>query len=528
MLLAVIVLVPLLIDRARMINTDQAERIEAANQQVLALARQGAEAQREAVISARAFLQAAAHAQATFAGSPHACDGFLADMAAHVSWKTFSVATPDGRVVCASPPEAVGFDISDRIYFQQALRTGTYVVSDYAVGRLNAEPMMVAVFPRRAGDGSIDAVLVGVFDAAWTARLAGTAARHKGAALLMVDGDGTVVTHHPQEDVWIGRQFKDHPLVRALLARPEGVVTENGLDGVRRVFGFVQLPGTETRLAVGLDKGEVLAPVTRETRYAYLWLGALGLTLLLAIWVGSDRLIVRPIRSLAHVAERFGRGQYDAGAMGQRWAAEFLPLVTAFDQMAAKIIARGNEARTMTERLSELATTDELSGLANRRAFESALAAEWKRAQMRDEPIALAMIDVDHFKAFNDQYGHLGGDDCLRILGSVFAGATRTDLDLAARYGGEEFALLLPGLDLRAATRVAERLRAAVADRGLPHVDTSSGCVTVSVGVASLRPPPGAGAHVLVEAADAALYAAKHRGRNTVVAHDAMTLSLAS
>jgi diguanylate cyclase (GGDEF)-like protein len=168
-----------------------------------------------------------------------------------------------------------------------------------------------------------------------------------------------------------------------------------------------------------------------------------------------------------------------------------------------------------------------LSGLANRRAFDAALAAEWKRAQMRGDSIALAMIDVDHFKAYNDHYGHVGGDECLRNLGAIFAEAVRTDLDLAARYGGEEFALLLPGVDLNEAIVMGARLRAAVADRCLPHATAPSGQVTVSIGIAAMRPPLGAGSHVLVEAADAALYAAKRR-RNTVVAHDAMTLSLAS
>jgi diguanylate cyclase (GGDEF)-like protein len=188
--------------------------------------------------------------------------------------------------------------------------------------------------------------------------------------------------------------------------------------------------------------------------------------------------------------------------------------------MADKILARSDQARAMNERLSELATTDDLSGLANRRAFDAALAAEWRRAELRGELLALAMIDADHFKSYNDHYGHVAGDACLRTLGEVFATAVRTDIDLAARYGGEEFALLLPGTNSTAANAVAERLRAAVEARCLTHAWAPSGHVTVSIGVASLRPVPGEGSHILVEAADAALYAAKHGGRNTVVVHD--------
>jgi diguanylate cyclase (GGDEF)-like protein len=263
-------------------------------------------------------------------------------------------------------------------------------------------------------------------------------------------------------------------------------------------------------------------------RYAYLQLAAIAAMLLLTIWIGGNRFIVRPIRLLALLAERFGHGEYEMHTARRRWAAEFIPLVAALDEMAAKILARRAEARMMTERLNELATKDELSGLANRRAFDVALEAEWKRAQLRGEPVALAMIDTDHFKSFNDHYGHVGGDACLRVLGQLLAGAVRTDLDLAARYGGEEFALLLPGMELAAARKVAEQLRKTIEDRRLPHIKAPSGHVTVSIGVASLRPILGEQAQVLVEAADAALYDAKRHGRNTVVAYEPLTVLLAS
>src|SRR5262249_29463513 len=161
-------------------------------------------------------------------------------------------------------------------------------------------------------------------------------------------------------------------------------------------------------------------------------------------------------------------------------------------------------------------------------AFDATLEVEWNRAQARGHLLALAMIDADHFKSFNDHYGHVSGDACLRALGENLAAMVRTETDLAARYGGEEFALLLPGMDSNAALKVAERLRKAIEDRCLPHAKAPCGHVTVSIGVASLRPQPGEPAQFLVEAADAALYAAKRRGRNQTVAHEAVTFPLAS
>src|SRR5262249_32115656 len=185
------------------------------------------------------------------------------------------------------------------------------------------------------------------------------------SAVLVVNGEGSVLAHHPDAPNWAGRDFREHALVRAMLAQPEGVTIVNGLDGARRVFGFVRLPGTETRLAIGLEEGEVLQSVSREMRYAYLQLTVIGVILILAMWVGGDRLIVRPIRLLALLAERFGRGEYEMHGLRRRWAAEFVPLVAALDDMAAKIVARRDEARVITQPLNELATRDELSRLAN-------------------------------------------------------------------------------------------------------------------------------------------------------------------
>jgi diguanylate cyclase (GGDEF)-like protein len=529
-LLAIAVLAPLMVDRVRDIEADRGERIKAAHQHTLGLARQGSEGQKEIVISARAFLQVAARAHATFAATPDSCDRFLADIALQVPWmRSFSVAGRDGHVMCSSNREAVGLDISDRVYFQQVLRTGNYVLSDYTVGRVNSTPMIVAGFPQWGPDGAVEAVMVGVIDSLWISRLASATAERPRAAVLMVDGQGTVLSHQPDSATWSGRQFRDHPLVRSMLSQPEGVVTAAGLDGVRRVFGFVQLPGTDTRLAVGVDESEILQRVSREMLRAYGEVGIIAVFVLALIWFGGERLIVRPIRLLALTAERVGRGEYETRVGNRRWATEFMPLVTALDDMATRIAARRAETRAMTDRLSELAAKDDLSGLANRRAFDRRIDSEWLHAMTREQPLALLMIDTDHFKAFNDHYGHLAGDGCLKALGELLAASVQTELDFAARYGGEEFAMLLPGLDVASAMHVAEQLRVTVEKRDLEHAAAPRGHVTVSIGVASLRPTPGTPAHALIEAADAALYAAKRRGRNTAVAHEgAKALSLAS
>jgi diguanylate cyclase (GGDEF)-like protein len=162
--------------------------------------------------------------------------------------------------------------------------------------------------------------------------------------------------------------------------------------------------------------------------------------------------------------------------------------------------------------------TDPLTQLANRRCFDETLSHEWLRALAAGNPLCLIMIDIDHFKAFNDRYGHVMGDDCLRKVGAVLRAETRPS-NLVARYGGEEFAVILTDTLSDAAVAVAHRLREAVQHQKIPHEGAGPGAiVTISVGLASICPTKGENGRLLIEEADRALYAAKHAGRNCVSA----------
>ena len=138
------------------------------------------------------------------------------------------------------------------------------------------------------------------------------------------------------------------------------------------------------------------------------------------------------------------------------------------------------------------------------------------------------MIDIDHFKLFNDRYGHVRGDACLRAVGETLSLVALEDVAVVARYGGEEFALLLPGLDVGRTIALAEEARRAIEDLLMTHADAPCGVITISIGVELLVPASNQTAADLVEAADRALYDAKRRGRNTVVAHSPLLLSAAS
>lgn len=195
-----------------------------------------------------------------------------------------------------------------------------------------------------------------------------------------------------------------------------------------------------------------------------------------------------------------------------------VPLNGAARQNHYVVVHRNiTERKRAEDALRQLSLTDELTGLDNRRHFDRFLSTEWRRCRRAREPLALLLIDVDHFKPFNDLYGHVAGDECLAKLGGLLRRFARRPGDLAVRYGGEEFALILSGTDESGACTVAERLVRAVRELAIPHeASAAAPVITVSVGIASGRPDAGGSPADLLAAADAALYEAKEAGRNRV------------
>lgn len=190
------------------------------------------------------------------------------------------------------------------------------------------------------------------------------------------------------------------------------------------------------------------------------------------------------------------------------------------------LIAVVETLRDMTDQkraeatLKTLATSDGLTGLSNRRSFDQTLSMEWSRAQRTRKPMSLLLVDVDHFKLYNDLHGHQRGDECLRVVASLLGRTTRP-ADLCARYGGEEFALILPETDHEVACRIAERLRDGLARLKLEHGAAGAGPhVTLSIGVATQVHDEYLGCDWLIKQADQALYAAKHSGRDCFVSAD--------
>jgi len=185
------------------------------------------------------------------------------------------------------------------------------------------------------------------------------------------------------------------------------------------------------------------------------------------------------------------------------------------DEAFRKLEALTHELEARNAELARLSAVDGLTGVGNRRSFDTTLENEWKRAARERTTLSLVLIDVDFFKRYNDAYGHLAGDDCLRKVARALAGVVNRPADTVSRYGGEEFAVLLPATHGAGAAGVGESMRVAVENLKLEHrASDIAGHVTLSLGVATRIPPAGSSPEELITSADQALYEAKRQGRN--------------
>lgn len=296
------------------------------------------------------------------------------------------------------------------------------------------------------------------------------------------------------------------PALRELQRAESTAVSFRTADGLEVVGAVAPVPSSDWSAVAAIPASSAFKDIRR--------LGvatAVLLVVLLAV-VGSlaytlGLLIVRPLDRLTLAANRVADGDLDVD-VPVSGGGELTHLARVFNDMVGRLRA----TRAELERLS---VTDELTGLANRRLLMTELEREVRRSERHENPLAILMLDVDHFKNFNDTHGHRAGDAVLKRLANTLKKCVR-DVDTVARYGGEEFLVMLPEIPATEVARVAERIRAASeADRFTPEGSSTALSVTVSVGVA-VYPESGRTADALIEAADQALYRSKESGRNRV------------
>ncbi len=525
-LLALILVAPLMLERTRSLEDARNKQIALAYAEFSSLAQHSADDQREVISSVEAILKSAAYLRASTEGASRSCDILRASLPANLPWiRSLMIVGKDGRVQCSTRDTLVGRDLSDRRALNEARETRGFVFSDFLLTKSDHEPIMLAAFPVSAINDKEDSVIAAAVKLDWMSGIMSNLGGRPGILAVLVDSVGTVLAAPADQASLIGRPLDDVPQLSVLAANainPDQAASSLSFaaaDGSKRTVSFAPIPGTASRLILSIDEAEVSATINREIRTAYLQLGFVCLFVLLGALIAAEKIIIQPIEMMATMATRFGQGDWSVRAARNRLPAEFIPLARAFNAMAAQLGQREHELVASNDRLTVMASIDMLSGLANRRGFQSRLDFEWMKAQQYDGELSLLMIDVDHFKMFNDTYGHPEGDACLSRLGETLAGIATEIMGFAGRYGGEEFCLLLPNTGAKRALAIGEMVRAAIQDLAIPHTTSGYQTVTGSVGVACTRPNATQRPGDLIEAADAALYAAKHRGRNTVVEH---------
>ncbi len=434
------------------------------------------------------------------------------------------IVSRSGIVLCASNGRGIGTDLSDRPYIGWARQQDSLAVGEPLIARTTGT--LVLPVARRlsaaamlSGRDDEPAIVAAALDLDGLARRIGEAVGERDALtssaseVLLIDRENRIVAAWPEGN----RRGETLPL---------GVITVGSagqVDAIVDPSGPVMLASAGPNLPGGIRVivSEPLSEVTRsaDRRFAQMLLMMGGVALFggLVATLTARRLIVSPLQALTRSAEALEQGSVTASLPFRPTLRELATLKRAFDRMAEEVLRRESSLQEANAQLADLAQRDALTGVANRRAFEAALSQAWERGRRSGEPVGLVLLDVDHFKAFNDTYGHLEGDRCLARVAGALASLPLRQNDLVARLGGEEFVILLPGADTAGAATVGERARSAVADLLLLHEASPHGIVTVSVGAAAAVPARLGAAKSLVAAADRAAYAAKAGGRNRVV-----------
>ena len=359
---------------------------------------------------------------------------------------------------------------------------------------------------------------------------------HSGETFL-ADGKGLFVTR-PR---YASDQGHSHPIsarpMQDCLTTGDGEELDLDYRNVAVIHGFRRVPEMgDGCIMAHFDQAEAFAELTTlKWQFAAIAMALVGIATTLALRLGRG--IVKPIAALAKVSRAIMDGDYNACAAVSGYA-EIAGLSRDFNRMAERLAMTVGELREQkamlehrvsertgelvaaNEKLAALSRSDGLTGLANRRHLDEVLETEWRRAGRLGKPLCMILIDVDHFKRYNDHYGHLAGDDCLRRVASVLTANVQRAGELAARYGGEEFAVVLHDTELRQAAELAETIRRAVCDLALPHAGADLGVVTISLGLAVVQPDAADAVCALIDLADQALYRAKAAGRNRVVLAD--------
>ncbi|MGF6275567.1 diguanylate cyclase (GGDEF)-like protein [Massilia sp. UYP11] len=395
---------------------------------------------------------------------------------------------PDGHWLMSSEDRLPLYTVDDREYFQYHVKNPDRFVHVGKPVRSRSTGEWMLPVSRRLNnpDGTFGGVALGTIRIAYFSSLYQSFDVGQSGVIMLALDDGTLIYRLPHNEKLVGTDISNGPVHQMYRSSgPAGTaMLRSKIDGIERLYSYRHLETYPLIVATAQSKHDILEKWLKSV------LGqAVFTAVAIALLLYFGRRLVRQIVIRDHLEHELVQ--------------------------ARELLQEHNRA------LAVLADHDSLTGIANRRRFEEALEMEFVRAARSGAPLSLLMFDVDYFKRYNDTYGHVAGDACLRQVAQTLRDCLVRPADLAARYGGEEFVALLPDTDPAGARMVAERIRQAVMALAIAHAGNGAGIVTISVGVDTSAPgAPAGSATALVERADALLYQAKHSGRNQVCGGD--------
>jgi len=440
-------------------------------------------------------------------------------VAQNPQYSNMALVALDGNVLTSGKGRS-NVNLADREHFKEALRRKAFVVGEFIISRIGINtPVFPSAIPVLDAEGNPKAVLTLVLKLSSFSRYIDTAEVPDGSFVAITDHNGVRMYYYPQnkETNPVGKPIKGKNWEIASSAKGPGIFTSKGSDGQKRIFAFepVSLGPDDSPYIYfwsGIPEKNILAPANLALLKSLLFLFlALLVAMLVARTIG-EKIIITPLMNLVQLAGQLSRGNLEARSDTQSMVSEFDVLSHEFNRMAENL-------QKNNDKLSKLSLVDGLTNIANRRMFDQKLQEEWNRSVRTKRPLSLLLIDIDYFKNFNDIYGHLAGDDCLRTISLILKNIATRSTDLAARYGGEEFAMILPETDLQGANAIADLIHTQVAQREIPHKSSDiSQYLTISIGLAVLTETSTIASPIgLIKVADEQLYKAKHEGRNRTI-----------
>lgn len=434
-----------------------------------------------------------------------------------IDYEEFMVVGPKGQVVAASADQARAANLPMG-WLRRAINDKAIVGNAYWDKVLKKAVMIIAA-PIEAGDGHFLGVLAAKINFRTIDEILKRFSLGKTGEVYLIDRGGTLIVTSRSILLPFMTTKLTAETTQALFEKEASSLEYTDYHGKEVVGTLNRLPLLDWGVVAAVGRKEAYAQIVRLQSLTVLMVSGLLLGVgLTAYLLGLS--IVRPLDSLTKGAAKVAEGNLKVdlpivsrGEVGYMTEV-FNNMVTRLRQGREELAAINKTLKEKNRELEEIAVTDSLTGLYNRKHLIETLTHELARGQRYDHPVSVLMIDIDHFKRYNDTFGHLAGDRVLAKMASIFIESLRR-IDYVARYGGEEFLVMLPETESQEALSAAERIRTRVAGETFTHHNEKVS-ITVSIGIAGF-PENGRSLESIIASADAALYRAKRRGRNRVV-----------